>query len=93
MLYFSTGAKDYQSLFSKEIVLNANNNILEVSLLGDDQQFKLSGLQWEDPAAWGLLFADLARFVAATYEIELGIEKGVAIQRILDGLQIELSSD
>ncbi len=74
-----------------KILLNMTNNILEVSLVGENQQFKLNGLQWEDPAAWGLLLADLAKFVASTYQAELAIDKNAALKRIIEGLQIELS--
>lgn len=76
-----------------EIVLNTTTVILEVSLVGEDQQFKLNGLQWEDPAAWGLLLADMARFIAETYENELGIEKNSACQQILQGLHVDLNGE
>ena len=72
-------------------LLNMTNNILEISLVGENQQFKLNGLQWEDPAAWGLLLADLAKFIASTYQAELAIDQNVALKRIIEGLQIELS--
>ena len=74
-----------------KILLNMTNNILEISLVGENQQFKLNGLQWEDPAAWGLLLADLSKFIASTYQAELAIDKNVALKRIIEGLQIELS--
>lgn len=72
--------------------MNTNRTILEVSLVDEHQQFKVYGLQWEDPAAWGLLLADIARFVASTYEAEKGIEKKWALQRMMQGLDLEMSN-
>jgi hypothetical protein len=72
-------------------VFNLTCNILEISLADENQQFKLNGLQWEDPAAWGLLLADLAKFIASTYQAELGINEKEALKRIVQGLQVELN--
>lgn len=74
-----------------KILSNMTTNILEIALDGENQQFKLNGLRWEDPAAWGLLLADLAKFIASTYQAEFAIDKNVALERIIEGLQIELS--
>lgn len=68
-----------------------NNKILEISSDGENQQFKLNGLLWEDPAAWGLLLADLAKFIASTYQAELRINEKDALKRIVQGLQAELN--
>lgn len=72
-------------------MFNLTCNILEISLADENQQFKLNGLQWEDPAAWGLLLADLAKFIASTYQAELGINEKEALKRIVQGLQVELN--
>lgn len=42
------------------------NRILEISLLNNKQQFSISSLVWEDPAAWGIVLVDLAKFLAET---------------------------
>ena len=57
-----------------------------------DQGFVISTpREWEDPAGWGLLFVDLARFVAShgtTPEMQARI-----LARIVEGFNAELSLD
>lgn len=47
---------------------------------------------WDDPAAWGLLLADLARHVANAYEQSGGHEAGAALERVLVGFRAEFES-
>jgi Domain of unknown function (DUF5076) len=44
---------------------------------------------WKDPAAWGIMLADLARHVANSYQDD-GRDPVIALQRIRDGLDAEL---
>lgn len=57
---------------------------------GSPQQFTLQPT-WEDPAAWGLLLSDLARHVAKAYAAQ-GLSEAQAFERIVAGLQAELSN-
>ena len=41
-----------------------SSEVLRVWLVGESTQFVLRPV-WEDPAAWGVLLADLARHIAA----------------------------
>jgi len=45
---------------------------------------------WEDPAAWGLLLADLARHAAKAYANE-GLDPQKALDRIKQLLEVEWS--
>lgn len=58
----------------------------------DKQGFVISNPgEWKDPAAWGLMFADLARFVAAhgtTPEMQARI-----LARIAEGFTAEISTN
>lgn len=51
-------------------------------------QVCLSGNQWEDPAAWGLLLVDLAHHVANSYEAQ-GRDRDLTVQRIFEALDVE----
>jgi hypothetical protein len=57
---------------------------------GSPQQFTLQPT-WDDPAAWGLLLSDLARHVAKAYAAQ-GLSEAEAFERIVAGLQAELSN-
>lgn len=46
---------------------------------------------WKDPAAWGLLLADLAQHAARAYE-QQGLSEHEALDRIWQGLRAERSS-
>jgi hypothetical protein len=42
----------------------------------ENNRFTVPALVWDDPAAWGILFADLISFVGSVYEAEgLSIHK------------------
>ena len=45
---------------------------------------------WKDPAAWGIMLADLAKHVANAYRQDSGIDEQVALRRISDALVAEL---
>ena len=46
---------------------------------------------WKDPAAWGILLADLARHVARAYEQTEGRDQQDVLTRIHAGLLAELT--
>ncbi|PQZ82703.1 MULTISPECIES: DUF5076 domain-containing protein [unclassified Brevundimonas] len=57
---------------------------------GSPQQFTLQPT-WDDPAAWGLLLADLARHAARAYAAN-GRSETEAFERVLAGLRAELDN-
>jgi hypothetical protein len=57
---------------------------------GAPQQFALR-TAWRDPAAWGLLLADVARHAARAYASE-GFVESQALDRILQALVAEVGS-
>ena len=65
------------------------NRILEISLLDNEQQFSISSLVWQDPAAWGIVLVDLAKFLAETYYMDAND----AFARIFEGVRAELTSN
>lgn len=54
---------------------------------GEGQQFSLQPI-WKDPGAWGLLFVDLARYLAHVYEKE-GMNGEEALLRIREMFDAE----
>ena len=47
---------------------------------------------WKDPAAWGLVLADLARHVANAHHEAEGLSVPETLQRIREGFEAEMDS-
>lgn len=56
---------------------------------GGAQHVSLATGLWPDPAAWGLMLADLARHVAKAYEQTEGLDSSEVLERIRDALEAE----
>jgi hypothetical protein len=65
--------------------------VLRVWVGGAGQTFSARVEQWDDPAAWGLLLADLARHVARSYADNGTWTEEEAFGRVLAGLEAELN--
>src|SRR5262249_50632359 len=65
--------------------------ILRIWIGGGSQPVSLKTGVWEDPAAWGLMLADLAKHVANAYA-EGGMDRAEALRRVYQGLQAEMES-
>lgn len=52
-----------------------------------DQDVALAPGLWEDPAAWGIMLADVAHHVANTYEPGAGRDRSEVLARIRQGAQ------
>ena len=65
--------------------------IVRVWIVSDHQEFVIRPRVWKDPAAWGILLADLMRHIAqATVEHE-GKDLHAVLARIREGLEAELA--
>lgn len=64
--------------------------LLRVWVANKQQHVSLRTGVWEDPAAWGIMLADLARHIAETYHQEEGRVVDATLQRILAGIRAEL---
>lgn len=58
----------------------------------DAQHVVLRTDVWPDPAAWGIVLADLARHVALAYQHKDGNDREDALERVLAGFHTELES-
>lgn len=57
---------------------------------GAPQQLTLQ-TTWEEPAAWGLMLADIARHAAKAYAAQ-GASEADSLNRILEGFRAEIAS-
>jgi hypothetical protein len=66
--------------------------VLRVWLANGQQYVSLRTGVWGDPAAWGIMLADLARHVANSYHQSSGLDTIASLRRIRQGFEVELTS-
>lgn len=66
--------------------------IARVWVASGAQHARLRTGVWPDPAAWGIVLADLARHVALAYHYEEDHDVEHVLERVLAGFQTELES-
>ncbi len=67
--------------------------VLRVWIANGEQHVALVFGMWEDPAAWGLLLADLARHIADAHAQQDGsVDAEDFLEQIRAGLEAELDS-
>src|SRR5262249_12290703 len=66
--------------------------LVRVWAAGGNQHVTLRADVWKDPAAWGIMLADLARHVARAIEQLEGKPQDETLARIRAGLEVELGS-
>jgi len=66
--------------------------LLRVWVANKGQHVTLRTEVWNDPAAWGLMLADLARHVANAYEQIDGLDRAKVLERIKAGFEAESGS-
>ena len=65
--------------------------ILRVWVADRGQHVSLRAGVWTDPAAWGIMLADLARHIVNSYEQEAAADRLRTLQRIRLGFDAELT--
>ena len=67
--------------------------VLRVWIAGGEQHVALAFGMWEDPAAWGLLLADLARHIAEAHaQQDSGVDAEDFIEQIRAGFESEMDA-
>ena len=66
--------------------------LLRVWVADKNQHVSLRVGVWNDPAAWGLMLADLARHIVNTYEQDVAFDRLQTLQRIKAAFEAELES-
>jgi hypothetical protein len=67
-----------------------SQEIIRVWIANENQHFTLRAGLWDDPAVWGLLFADLARNIAKSYEQYAEADPRAVLERIKQAFNVEL---
>ena len=65
--------------------------LLRIWVANKGQHISLRSGIWNDPAAWGIMLADLARHIAEAYHQDKGSDRLHALQRIKAAMDAELS--
>lgn len=66
--------------------------VLRVWIANNGQHVSIRTGVWKDPAAWGILLADLVRHIANSYEQVGDFSKQETLQRIKASLDTEIRS-
>jgi hypothetical protein len=66
--------------------------LLRAWLVGDTLQCSLRSDVFEDPASWGAVLADLARYLASAAEQDSGADPGATVALIRDAFVGELTA-
>ena len=66
--------------------------IIRVWIANQNQHFSLRVGLWDDPAAWGLLLADLAKNIAKSYEQDSSLNAHATLERIRLAFETELDA-
>ncbi|MBA2683716.1 MAG: DUF5076 domain-containing protein [Gemmatimonadaceae bacterium] len=64
--------------------------IARLWVASDEQHVVLRTDVWPDPAAWGIVLADLARHVATAYQRKDGHDVEDVLERVLAGFHAEI---
>ena len=71
----------------------ASFELLRVWVAEQGQHVSLRSGAWEDPFAWGIVLADLARHIAHAHELQNeGVDTAAFLQRLLEGFQAEIDN-
>ncbi|WP_158792929.1 DUF5076 domain-containing protein [Granulicella sp. L60] len=71
----------------------ASFEVLRVWIAEQSQHVSIRSGAWEDPFAWGIVLADLARHIAHAHELQnQGADTDVFLERLLEGFQAEIDN-
>ena len=67
--------------------------VLRVWIAEQGQHVSLRSGAWEDPFAWGIVLADLARHIANAHHMQNeSIDKDAFLDRLLEGFEAEIDN-
>jgi Domain of unknown function (DUF5076) len=71
----------------------ASFEVLRVWIAEQGQHVSIRSGAWEDPFAWGIVLADLARHIALAHEMQdKKIDKEAFLERLLEGFNAEIEN-
>lgn len=67
--------------------------VLRVWIAQQSQHVSIRSGAWEDPFAWGIVLADLARHIALAHELQgEAVDKDAFLERLLEGFNAEIDN-
>jgi hypothetical protein len=67
--------------------------VLRVWIAEQSQHVSIRSGAWEDPFAWGIVLADLARHIANAHAIQSDkVDKEAFLERLLEGFEAEIDN-
>ncbi len=67
--------------------------VLRVWIAEQGQHVSIRSGAWEDPFAWGIVLADLARHIALAHSLQnKGVDKDAFLERLLEGFSAEIDT-
>ena len=71
----------------------ASFEVLRVWIAEQSQHVSIRSGAWEDPFAWGIVLADLARHIALAHKLQSeGTDEDAFMARLLEGFQAEIEN-
>jgi hypothetical protein len=71
----------------------ASFEVLRVWIAEQSQHVSIRSGAWEDPFAWGIVLADLARHIALSHELQgEATDKDAFLERLLEGFHAEIDN-
>ncbi len=71
----------------------ASFEVLRVWIAEQGQHVSIRSGAWEDPFAWGIVLADLARHIALAHEMQdKNVDKDAILERLLEGFSAEIDN-
>ncbi len=66
--------------------------LLRVWVANQRQHVSLKSGVWDDPVAWGIMLADLAKHIANSFQQDVGLDRSKCLLRIKAGLDAEFAA-
>lgn len=71
----------------------ASFEVLRVWIAEQGQHVSIRSGAWDDPFAWGIVLADLARHIALAHELQgEAVDKDAFLERLLEGFTAEIDN-
>lgn len=71
----------------------ASFEVMRVWIAEQGQHVSIQSGAWEDPFAWGIVLADLARHIALAHQMQNSkVDPEVFMDRLLEGFQAEIDN-
>ena len=71
----------------------ASFEVMRVWIAEQGQHVSIQSGAWEDPFAWGIVLADLARHIALAHQMQNPkVDQDAFMERLLEGFQAEIEN-